>query len=277
MSLRYGVFADVHANLHALETALTFFERKGVDRLVCLGDLVGYGPQPNEVVAKVADLEIPTVVGNHDLVAAGIDPLDRAGDEARRTLAWTLEEVTPGTRDYLRSLPRTLELDGGILAAHGSIDDPWHYVRRVPDAIEQMRRMEATGDQTLLLLGHTHRQVAIDLPSRTAATSEWVLARRTRTMPITGPAFLNPGTVGQSREPRALARCAIVDLEQQRIHLHALPYPRGACREELRRRDLPPEWCHPRPTVKKTIRQVLRDREDRRRGLDASVRPSDIT
>jgi predicted phosphodiesterase len=277
VTLRYGVLADVHANLQALETTLAFLKDARVDRLVCLGDLVGYGPQPNEVVAAIAELQIPTVAGNHDLVAAGIDPLDRCGDEARRTLSWTREEVTDETRAHLRSLPRTLELEGGILAAHGSIRDPWEYVRRVPDALRQIEEMTLTADRRLLLLGHTHRQMAIDVGSRTIATSEWILARRRRELPIAGPSFVNPGTVGQSREPRALARCAIVDLRAGRVSLHAVRYPHRTCREELRRKGLPEEWCHARPTPKKTIRQVLRDREDRGRNLDRGLRGSDVT
>jgi predicted phosphodiesterase len=273
--MRLGVISDVHANLQALETSLDFL-RANVDRIVCLGDLVGYGPQPNEVVARVAELEISTVMGNHDLVAAGIDPLEKAGDNARATLEWTHGELSDASRAFLRDLPPTLEIDGEILAAHGAIDDPWRYVRRVPDAVEQLERMVEGGPHRLLLLGHTHRQMAVDTASGKTAMSEWVLARHTRTVAIAGTAFLNPGAVGQSREPRPVVRLATVDLAERKIRLHALRYPHERCKEVLRHRGLPPEWCHPAPTLKKTVRQVLRDSEDRRHPLHWNRDRSDI-
>jgi hypothetical protein len=117
--------------------------------------------------------------------------------------------------------------------------------------------------------------MAIDTGSGRVATSDWVMARRKRTMPFSGVCYLNPGAVGQSREPRAVARCAIVDLSERRLHLHALRYPHERCKQELRRRNLPAEWCHIRPIPKKVVRQVRRDAEDRRH--DPKPSGSDIT
>lgn len=258
------MIADIHANLAALDCVLRSLGDYKVDRIVCLGDLVGYGPQPNEVAAKIRDLGIPTVLGNHDLVVAGMDPLERSGVGARTSLEWTLNEVSADIKSYLRSLPKQMRIEGGVLAAHGSIEDPWHYVRRTPDALEEIEKMSLQGDETLLLLGHTHRQLAIDVDRRRVATSEWVLARRRRSLWTPGRAFLNPGSVGQSREPRPLARFAVVDMKAHKVYLHASRYPHELCKEELRKRGLPQEWCHPRPTAKKTVRQVLRDRQDRK-------------
>lgn len=262
--MRLGVIADVHANLAALERSLKLLASEGIDSIVCLGDLVGYGPDPNEVVTLIAEREIATVVGNHDLVAAGIDPLDRSGESARATLSWTQDVISDDARTFLAALPRTLEPIPGVLAAHGSIEDPWRYVRRAPDALEQIDQMTQTTGHRLLLLGHTHRQMAVDTASGAIATSGWAWARRRRQIRLSGSAFLNPGSVGQAREPRPLARCGIVDLEAGSGLLLASPYPDDICKTRLKEKGLPPEWCHPRPTLKKTIRQVGRDAQDRR-------------
>ena len=262
--MRLGVIADVHANLAALQTSLKILEETGVDRIVCLGDLVGYGPQPNEVVSEIAERAIPTVAGNHDLVAAGIDSPERGGAVARPTLEWTKEALADDVRKYLARLPRKLEPGEGILAAHGSIDDPWTYVRTVPDALEQVELMHETTPHDLLLLGHTHRQLAIDLESGKVATAEWVLARRHRTLPLGKLAYLNPGAVGQAREPRPRARFALVDIDARKIHLYAERYPDDVTKGALDKLGLPRAWCHDPPPTKKVLRQIVRDSRDRR-------------
>lgn len=265
--MRYGVIADIHGNLAALETVLEALRRAGVDRIVCLGDLVGYGPQPDEVVDTIAGAGIATVAGNHDRVVAGVDPLDRAGEEARRTLEWTQQVVRDDTRAFLLSLPARIEVDD-ILAAHGSIDDPWHYVRRVPDALVQLHRIGS--GRRLLCLGHTHRQMALDVSSGRIATSEGVLGRSRRAIPAPGPTFVNPGSVGQPRELRPLARFAVVDATSGLLELRALGYPHRRTEAALAARGLPASWCHPRPTLKKIVRQVGRDARDRRTPIRAA-------
>ena len=262
--MRYGIIADIHANLPALEEVLGHLDRERVDRLVCLGDLVGYGPHPDEVVATIAEREIPTVIGNHDLVAAGLDDLERCVRSARTTLAWTRATISTATRDFLRSLPRRLELDHDIIAAHGSIDDPWRYVRHVSDVLEQLDDVRRQGAGTVLLLAHTHRQMVVDKASQAVATSEGILARRLRTVVVGRPTFVNPGAVGQSRELRPVSRCALYDTAAGNVHLYALRYPHERCADALRRSNLPPEWSHARPSAKKIATQALRDAQDRR-------------
>lgn len=262
--MRLGVIADIHANLAALETTLRSLHNAGTDLIVCLGDLVGYGPQPNEVVNEIAERAIPTVAGNHDLVAAGIDPVERGGAVARPTLEWTQAALTDDARTFLAQLPRTLTPAEGVLASHGSIDDPWTYVRTVSDALRQIELMRATTGDRFLLLGHTHRQLGIDLGSGQVATAEWVLARRHRTLPCGPTAYLNPGSVGQAREPRPLARFALIDTEAGEVHLHAVRYPDELTKTQLDKLGLPRWWCHDPPAAKKVARQVVRDARDRR-------------
>src|SRR3954470_4087779 len=189
--MRYGVVADVHGNLHALEVVLAALERAGAEGWVCAGDLVGYGPRPNECVARVASLEpaATVVAGNHDLMAIGRLPADGLGPLVKRTLDWTVEVLEPDARAYISDLPLRASLDG-FEVAHGSLDDPTEYVRDCSAATAQLARVSR--DVRGLILGHTH------LPLRCDAHGRWLL---------------NPGSVGQSRERRPGARALVLDAE----------------------------------------------------------------
>ena len=97
--MRFAILSDIHGNLPALEAALELFARAGVDRYLCAGDLVGYGPFPNECVERIAELGAVCVAGNHDLIALGRLSDDRCIPLARNSLRWTREVLTPATRD----------------------------------------------------------------------------------------------------------------------------------------------------------------------------------
>src|SRR4051812_47570828 len=126
--MRCGVVADIHANLHALEAVLAALGRAGVERYLCAGDLVGYGPRPNECVARVAGLDAVTVAGNHDLIALGRLDSSGLGPLPARTLEWTVDALDDASRRFLESLPLRASVDG-VVIAHGSLDDPSEYVR----------------------------------------------------------------------------------------------------------------------------------------------------
>jgi membrane-associated phospholipid phosphatase len=121
--VRYGVLADIHGNLHALRAVLGELDRAGVDRYLIAGDLVGYGPNPNECVEVVPGLDAICVAGNHDLIA-----IERLSDEhsaplARQSLRWTRGVLTDDARAFLASLPLRARAPGGIVIAHGWLDD----------------------------------------------------------------------------------------------------------------------------------------------------------
>ena len=245
---RVGVIADVHGNLPALEAALGELEREGVDRLVCAGDLVGYGPFPNECVARVRESGAATVAGNHDLMA--IDRLDdaHAGALARETIAWTREVLDADARDYLESLPGALT-EEQLVTAHGSLSDPTVYVY-ADRAADELAQVPAGA---VLVLGHTHtplgygerRGVLLD-----ARAGDVAIEPGERLL-------VNPGTVGQPREWRALVRFAVLDLAAGRVRFHALGYDDRSVRRALADAGLPPDACHRRPPLLEAIRRRL--------------------
>ena len=252
--MRYGVLADIHGNLHALRAVLDALGRQGVDRYLIAGDLVGYGPYPNECVELVAGLDAVCVAGNHDLIA-----LDRLSDErcpeiARRSLRWTRTVLSDETRAFLNSLPLQATAQGGIVMVHGSLDDPQEYTRRPQQAVRQLTTLSQDGgDAHILLLGHTHRPWAFALSSGAMST------RRPISVQGGDPVLLNPGAVGQSRswELRARARFMLLDLGPERATFFAIPYELDQCRAALKRVGLSPGSCHIRPSPIGKARRAL--------------------
>lgn len=250
--MRYGVIADVHGNLDALRPVLRAIDCENVDGYLVAGDLVGYGPHPNECVAAVAELAATCVAGNHDLIALGILSDDRCIELARHSLRWTRQILGADERAFLAALPRVATAPGGVRVAHGALDDPQEYTTAAGQALAQLDRLD-DGDRALVL-GHTHRTLAYTrsagrLPTRGATA-----------LPPGETVLLNPGAVGQSRELRVRARFAVLDLDARQARFFAIPYDVGACRSALRRVGLSPRSCHLRPSLPRAAVRALRER-----------------
>lgn len=160
-----AVFSDIHANQHALEAVLDDIRQQAPDRVVCLGDLVGYGAFPNEVIGTIRAAAIPTLIGNYD-DGVGFDrdqcgcAYTAAADIARgdRSLKWTQAQVTPDNKAWLRSLPRELRFAMGrwrVLGVHGSPRRLNEYLFENRPA-RSLERMLADLEADVILCGHTH-------------------------------------------------------------------------------------------------------------------------
>jgi predicted phosphodiesterase len=253
--MRYGVISDVHGNLAALDVVLSALHGIEVDAYVCAGDLVGYGPQPNECVEAIRRLGAHAVAGNHDLIAIGTLSDDRCERIARNSLRWTREVMDDATREYLAQLPERLELPGGLVVTHGSLGDPQEYVLNSAEAAVQLVRLsELHPSAGILIVGHTHRAFACDGLAATVGPGGWgsvALDGATRWL-------LNPGAVGQSREARIRARFMVLDLERREAIFHAVRYDVRRTRTLLRREHLPAASVHLAPwRVKKLLRPVI--------------------
>jgi predicted phosphodiesterase len=238
--MRYGVISDVHANLHALDAALAFLATQGIDGYLCAGDLVGYGPLPDESVRRVLELPGRCIAGNHELIVLGRLTDERCQALARASLRWTRRTIDDHTRGLLARLPLSVRLDD-IVLHHGSVADPQEYVlteRQALACLDELERGEPGAE--LLILGHTHRPMAVSrrrgflLRGRAGAVS----------LEPGDPVVLNPGAVGQSRSRDARARCMVLDTDARTATFHALPYDEAACRRALLERGLPPDSCH---------------------------------
>jgi predicted phosphodiesterase len=249
--MRYGVISDVHANLHALEAVRSLLEAESVDAYLCAGDLVGYGPLPNECVTEVTALPGLCVAGNHDLIALGRLSADQCVPLARQTLAWTARRLSDEARAALAALPRYGAAEGTVVA-HGALDDPQRYIRTPADVAGQLRGLgERFPDAGVLVLGHTHEAVAVE-----ERRGELLRGAEGTVHLAPGERYLlNPGSVGQSRDRRALARVLVLDLERREASFRAVPYDVAGCRAALRRAGLPLWSCHVSPSLAARVRR----------------------
>ena len=250
----------MHGNLPALEAVIARLERDRPDAWACAGDLVGYGASPNEVIGRVSQLRAVCVAGNHDLMVLERLPDTGVPVLARRGVIYTREVLDDAGRIFLARLPLVAHV-GDVMVAHGSPEDPSEYVTDVRGARGALGRATACGAQ-VLILGHTHRAIAFAGGDRRMAPGRGTVA-----LPRGEPMLLNPGSVGQARERRPVARGLLVDLEARTATFHAVDYDADAARRALRAAGLPEASIHLRPTV----RRALRARRQAARSVARSV------
>jgi len=222
--MRYLVISDIHANLEAYETVMAYATTLGYDRVLVLGDLVGYGADPNAVVDRVRALGAHAVIrGNHDKVGSGIESPDGFNAVARNAIRWTYEHLSPDNREWLARLPvGPLAVDDLIEICHGTPFDEDAYVF---DDLDALRALHASS-RPLCLFGHTHVQVGHYL-----SHDEFGLATDDERRPLTltiGPTdryLVNPGSVGQPRDGDPRAGFGVVDTDRREVTIYRVEYP----------------------------------------------------
>jgi diadenosine tetraphosphatase ApaH/serine/threonine PP2A family protein phosphatase len=230
--MRVAVISDVHANRHALDAVLAEIDTAGVDAIWCLGDTVGYGPQPNECCELVRGRAALCLVGNHDLVALGELAINDFNDEAAAAAVWTNDRLAAENASFLRSLKPSAETDGAELY-HASARDPvWEYV-----LTEEAAR--ATLDLTsapVVLVGHSHVALALRPEGDRVAGGSVPGGSEVE---LDGRWLLNPGSVGQPRDGDARAAWLLLDLERRFAAFRRVPYPIAETQAEMRAAGLP--------------------------------------
>jgi diadenosine tetraphosphatase ApaH/serine/threonine PP2A family protein phosphatase len=236
--MRYLLLTDIHANRHALEAVLEAAPPSSYDRLIVLGDLVGYGADPNGVIERVRALDPVAVIrGNHDKAACGIDSAEDFNTAARIAAIWTMRAVTPGNRDYLAGLPAgPLQVEDGFAICHGAPFDEDAYVFDAADANEAFAALPSP----ICFYGHTH------LPAIFARTPHGLTVAvpdGSDAMAVTlapGAQYLvNPGSVGQPRDGDPRAAFALYDAEAREVILRRVPYPVELAQEAILAAGLP--------------------------------------
>ncbi len=232
--MRVLVMSDIHANYTALETVLA--DAGQADEIWCLGDLVGYGPDPNAVVEAVRELpNLTCLLGNHDVAVIGKMPLETFNGDARRSLTWTEKVLSADNMDFLRTLPQTTKVRGEATLAHGSPRDPlWEYVLNTLSA----RLNFSHFDTPWCFVGHSHIQCIFRLNQ---ATDRVTLEnpRLDAPLELTPRLILNPGSVGQPRDRDSRAAYAIYDTTAHSWQPHRVKYNIPEVQERIRSAGLP--------------------------------------
>jgi len=236
--MRILVLSDLHSNATALDAVLTAAKDRW-DLSVCLGDVVGYGPDPNEVTARLRELGTQTIRGNHDKAVTGLMPTEDFNPVAKAAVDWTRAQLKPDHLAWLLALPHGPLATDGVVLVHGAFQDEDEYVFTPAQALDGL--LDSTAAVTFF--GHTHHQGGFSyqdsqlevLQIRPRASEIFAALR------IEPPRryLLNPGSIGQPRDGDSRAAFAIADLDHQIIEFWRVPYDISLVQQRMRDAHLP--------------------------------------
>lgn len=232
--MRILVFSDIYSNLTALEAVLN--REHNIDAYWCLGDIVGYGPDPNECIARVRNLpNLVCVRGNHDAATLGVVDQQMFNHEASLAITWTKRILNAESREYLLRMPEK-EIIGDVTLVHGSPRNPvWDYVMDFTTALRTFTYF----DTRVCMIGHTHVPAIWKEASEKAPIGPAIDFHKTRIITKT---MLNPGSVGQPRDHNPQASYAIFDSEEFTWELRRVEYDIESVQDRIKKNGLP--WRH---------------------------------
>jgi diadenosine tetraphosphatase ApaH/serine/threonine PP2A family protein phosphatase len=236
--MRYLVLSDIHANMEAFEAVLAAAQTLSYDRILVLGDLVGYGADPNAVVEKVRALRPHALIrGNHDKVGSGLESPEGFNAVARSAIRWTYDTLTAENRDWLAALPAgPVVVDDLIEICHGTPFDEDAYVF---DDLDALRSLHAA-ERPVCLFGHTHVQVGYTLTGNLFTLATIDDSRPlTIELPEDGRHLVNPGSVGQPRDGDPRAAYAIADTDRRDVVIYRTEYDIDRARARILDEGLP--------------------------------------
>ena len=218
--MRYAILGDIHANLAALDAVLEAVDRADIDRIIQVGDVVGYGAHPSQAIARLRERDALVVLGNHDGACTGLVDPQSFNEPARIAIDFTLKQLDESDIGWLRGLPLVASTEH-CTVSHGTLDAPerFQYLQRPEDSDASFDELETP----VCFLGHTHRPVAflrlVESPLRTSFTFEPSVDLTTSVS-----ALINVGSVGQPRDEDHRAAWAVFDTSTQTVDLLRLDY-----------------------------------------------------
>jgi diadenosine tetraphosphatase ApaH/serine/threonine PP2A family protein phosphatase len=229
--MKYLILSDIHSNHEALSTILTFVKRKPWNKAVFLGDLVGYGANPNQTVDTIRKMRpLAAIRGNHDKVCSGLEEGELFNRMALEAAMWTRRKLTPQNLKWLRALPEgPLMVDDSFAICHGTPLDEDAYIFGELEALNVFRHTEFP----VCFFGHSHFPVIFAL-SPDSITTILTVAPSFRFKLRPGVRYLiNPGSVGQPRDGDPRAGFAVVDTQARQVTLYRISYPLGRAQERI--------------------------------------------
>ncbi len=222
----YLIFSDVHGNLEAYKRMLKAAERINPDAFVCLGDIVGYGPNPNETIDRTKKLKNLFIIrGNHDKVAAGLDSTESFNPVARKAIIWTKKKLKDKNKEYLKKLPKgPLLIDNKFTIFHGSYFDEDYYIFNPFDAILSLQNAPTR----ISFFGHTHIPIVFKFtPSDKLEIITITTMKNKLEIKLNSKSYylINPGSIGQPRDRNQKISFITYDTKKKTITFYRYKYP----------------------------------------------------
>jgi diadenosine tetraphosphatase ApaH/serine/threonine PP2A family protein phosphatase len=231
--VKIAVFSDVHGNLEALEAVLATEAFRSADRVICLGDVIGYGADPSDCLARSREVAERLLLGNHESAVAHPQELAFFNGYARRAIEWTRDRLSEAEREFIASLPYLHREPPDLLFVHAAPTDPpaWEYIIDFHTALREMSGFT----ERLCFVGHSHVPLAVEAPdSGQPRPLAFPLSMRD------GAKYLvNVGSVGQPRDGDPRAAFALLDTDARSVALHRVEYPIAVAQEKILAADLP--------------------------------------
>lgn len=213
----YGVIGDIHNNYDALEAVIHELQQAHVDKMLCVGDIVGYAAEPARCIDLVRELSCAVVAGNHDYAVVGKFPSNYFHSDAREAVSWTARHLSDEHMDFLKKLPLVEEVDG-ITIVHGSLNHPefFDYIRTAVEAQLSFDLLKTP----VCFFGHTHIPLVIYLEKGIIRVDKGPVFDLKKAE----KALINVGSVGQSRDWDLRASCAIYDTDKMTVEIRRIKY-----------------------------------------------------
>jgi diadenosine tetraphosphatase ApaH/serine/threonine PP2A family protein phosphatase len=236
--MRLAIIADVHSNLEALESVIAALQGEGVEAVLNLGDLVGYGASPNECLALLKQVQFWSLAGNHDLALLSPERAEHFNIIAYQALIWCREVLHPEHQEFLQTLPLTREMPGRFLACHGSPTSADTYIAHHFQGKRVLSDLSRGGPR-VCFFGHTHRRALWHRDVR-GKVARLEITRPQVFLEADGYYLINPGSVGQPRDGNPQAAYAVFDLEEFSIHFKSTAYDVAGAQRRILAAGLPP-------------------------------------
>ena len=232
--MKWAILSDIHGNLEAFRAVIQDLRNEGVDQVACLGDVVGYGADPNECLAFLRELTEGVVAGNHDYGAVGLTDIQAFNSAAQAAIQWTREELSGENLAFLRQLPLCRQR-GGTTFVHATPHRPheWNYIFTFPEAEEGFRAL--AGD--LAFVGHSHSPLIL---AQEAGGEVKVLSPEEATLEESRRHMINVGSVGQPRDNNPRAAYGLYEEVGRKYLLKRVPYDVQGAQKKILKAGLPP-------------------------------------
>ncbi len=231
--MRYGIVSDIHSNLEAFEAVLDALSKEKIDKYICVGDIVGYGADPRACIKKVRQLNIVTVLGNHDAGCIGFTDLSYFNKQAKTAVIWTKEILNQSDLEYLKILRLVIEM-GDFALAHGTLDNPEAFYYML-DRYRALRSFDAMKTR-ILFVGHSHVPGIFE---HRKDNLKYFYQKKIK-LSKNAKYIINTGSVGQPRDGNSRASFVIYDTHRDEICIKRIEYDIGKAKEKILKAGLPP-------------------------------------